>query len=138
MLRSLAVSGVLLVTCMTAGAQARETYFRTPSKNIYCLYMELDDEPTVRCDILEARTSYRKPADCEFDFGQSFSITETGKHGLALCYSDSVMTPDAGEIGYGESFEEGGISCAVERSGVTCTNRRGHGFFMSKAKQKVF
>ncbi|MES2916214.1 MAG: DUF6636 domain-containing protein [Pseudomonadota bacterium] len=39
---------------------------------------------------------------------------------------------------YGEAVSLGGISCVSARTGMTCTNRDGHGFSVAKAIQKLF
>ena len=41
-------------------------------------------------------------------------------------------------LGYGEVIEQAGLKCRSERKGLTCKNGRGHGFFLSKAKQELF
>ena len=48
------------------------------------------------------------------------------------------MSPDAVAIPYNKVLSNGGISCVSATSGLTCTNGKGHGFFVSRAKQRVF
>ncbi len=139
MLRTVILSGTLIACCLMGGsASAKEIYFRTPSENIYCAYMDFDGAPFIRCDIRDYTPSFKHPADCELDYGSAFQITTRARRGEVLCAGDTVMFPDAEEVGYGDSFAEGGLSCDIEKTGVTCTNAKGHGFFLSKAKQKVF
>jgi hypothetical protein len=145
MLRAILRSGVVcgfgavVATWLLAGtAWADETYFRTPSGNIHCAFMEFDGEAFIRCDIRDYTASFRKPADCDLDYGGAFEISPKAKRGAVLCAGDTVMNPEAGELGYGEGFEQGGLSCQSETSGITCSNESGHGFFVSRAKQKVF
>jgi hypothetical protein len=39
---------------------------------------------------------------------------------------------------YGVTGEFGGFICQSSRKGLKCSNRDGHGFFLSRAKQSVF
>ena len=82
--------------------------------------------------------SYTKaPADCEFDWGSSFAVDRKGK-GYLACVSDAVANDEGLELGYGKSITLDGFTCKSAKSGITCTNPSGHGFAISKAKQRLF
>ncbi len=120
-------------------AAAEEAYFKTPSGNIYCAYFDYDTVPEVRCDIQAfTATGAKRPADCDLDWGGAFAIAANSGKGAMLCHGDTVISPDARTLSYGRAFKGGGLTCTSETSGLTCNNARGHGFFLSKAKQKVF
>jgi hypothetical protein len=122
-----------------ADARAEFLYFRTPSKNIHCAYMDYEGVPNVRCDIMAYTPSITTPpADCDLDWGMAYSITADGIKGEMLCVGDTVNTPDAKPLPYGATFRRSTITCISEKTGLTCTNGRGHGFFLSKAEQRVF
>jgi len=128
-----------LVAAMASSAAAEEAYFRTPSGNIFCGYMDYDGLPSVRCDISEYTPSFAKrPADCDLDWGGAFEVAEDGRRGAVLCHGDTVMSPDARVLPYGKSFMRNGITCVSQTKGLTCENSAGHGFFVSKATQRVF
>jgi hypothetical protein len=118
---------------------AEEFSFKTPSGNIHCAYDDNDGRAYVRCDIKSYTSTVRKrPADCDLDWGYAFAIGARDKRGSILCAGDTVMNPDAEALAYGTSWKRKGITCGIEETGVTCANRRGHGFFVSRAEQRVF
>jgi Family of unknown function (DUF6636) len=44
---------------------------------------------------------------------------------------------DYPRLGYGRSYSWHGIRCASRTTGLTCRNRSGHGFFLSRQRQRV-
>ncbi|MDZ4311857.1 MAG: DUF6636 domain-containing protein [Cypionkella sp.] len=111
--------------------------FHSPSGNIQCAMMT-GDYAQVRCDMSSLTPTYRKaPANCEFDWGSSFAV-DAGGQGYLACVSDAVADPGGIELGYGKSISLGPFTCTSEKSGMECTNLGGHGFKISKAKQKLF
>ena len=120
-------------------AMAEDFYFKTPSGNIHCGYDDNDGKAYVRCDIRSYTPTTRKqPADCEQDWGFAFAIGAGDKRGSILCAGDTVISPQAEALAYGSSWKRKGIECSSETTGITCTNRRGHGFSLSRAEQRVF
>ncbi len=83
-------------------------------------------------------TYTKRPEDCDLDWGNAFGVTADGLRGELICYGDAVVDPSAVTLGYGEVIEQAGIKCLSEKNGLTCENEGGHGFFLSKAKQKLF
>jgi hypothetical protein len=134
----------LVVSCLAAGsglaqASAETFFFRTPSNNIHCAYDDYDGRAEVRCDIQSFKPGATpRPADCDLEWGDSFAIGEDDRIGVMLCHGDTVIMPDAEVLPYGSSWSEGGLSCLSETSGLTCRNAMGHGFSLSRAKQRVF
>ena len=112
-------------------------YFQAPSGNIGCAIW-LGKDSSLRCDMKELQQTYRdKPSDCEFSWGSAFEMTATGK-GQVICFNDTAFNADASKLDYGKSRQVGSFSCASEKTGLTCVNSAGHGFALSKARQKVF
>jgi hypothetical protein len=132
---------ILLALVLLPSAALADDYiaFHSPSGNIQCGLYVGDDYQNVRCDILQMTVqSYsRAPADCEFDWGSSFAVDATGK-GYLACVSDAVSDDGGMELGYGREVNLGGFTCRSEQSGMTCVNDGGHGFTVSKAKQRLF
>lgn len=123
----LAVVAVLVATlALPAGASATFRQFRSPSGNIACAYSSTGGPgPFIRCDVL--------------------SLNDVGfflrKHGRAKRHhvTDTVAGPQARVLKYGHSRRFGRYTCKSRRSGLTCKNRlNGHGFTLSRARQKVF
>ena len=139
MIRSIAIAAGLAVGLCSTAASAEEAYFRTPSKNISCAYSDDDGKPEVRCDIRSfTPTSGSRPADCELDWGDAFAIGARDAVGSIICHGDTVISDQAKTLGYGNVWKGNGITCMSQETGLTCTNRKGHGFSLSRKKQGIF
>jgi hypothetical protein len=139
-MRGILISAFAVVSASTASATEGFRFFHTPSKNIYCAAIESDQGNAVDCIILEMNNSepaLPRPADCDLDWGQRFAVGETGE-GEMGCAGDTVQDPSARLLPYGKSLDIPGISCASSEKGLECKNKEGHGFFLSRAKQRVF
>lgn len=112
--------------------------FHSPSGNIQCA-ISTGDYALVRCDMTTLTPSFTEPpGDCEFDWGSSFAVEPGSAKGYLACVSDAVANDDGLELGYGKAVTLGEFTCTSETSGITCTNAEGHGFSLSKARQKLF
>lgn len=113
--------------------------FKSPSGNILCAIYD-DAYPGARCDMLSLTPSYTQPpAECDFDWGASFYIASTARAGELACVSDVVANPSEAQVlPYGAGLSFGGITCQSEKTGITCINSAGHGFTLSKARQRLF
>ncbi|MDO5641364.1 MAG: hypothetical protein Q4G26_03100 [Paracoccus sp. (in: a-proteobacteria)] len=115
--------------------------FRSPSGNIGCIAYGPGpsmDEHQLRCDLSKYSPVWTDPPeDCDLDWG---GVLFLGDEGAALrgCVGDVGATPDAPVLPYGQTFRAGKMLCKMERSGLTCINATGHGFFMSYATQRLF
>ncbi|NHC14683.1 DUF6636 domain-containing protein [Motilibacter deserti] len=142
MLRRLALGLACAAAALALPAPAAHAddmvWFQTPSRNIQCAVYSADGWQ-LRCDMLETtNTPPRRPRSCDFDYGHAFGLTATGK-GRYLCVSDFVGDPErARTVKYGRSIRVGPFTCSSRESGLTCSNRRAHGFSLSKARQRVF
>lgn len=144
----LAGAGVVAALAVLPGARAGATFteaaktdpvrFATPSRNIGCVGMSTD----VRCDIASSRAPRPpRPKNCRGDWGNAFAVERTGR-GHGLCASDTVL-PGPNDpvriLRYGTTIRlGGGLSCTSRRAGLTCRNRGGHGFFLSKQRIRLF
>ncbi|EEW26440.1 DUF6636 domain-containing protein [Rhodobacter ferrooxidans] len=129
---------VLLLTASPALAD-EFLAFRAPSGNIHCMIATGDDYAQARCDMVELTPSFTKPpAGCDLDWGSAFSVGLNDSQGQLACVGDTVMMPDAAVLGYGNTLTSGGFSCTSDQTGMTCTNPAGHGFSLSKARQRLF
>lgn len=131
------LTAVLLVL-LASPAAADIVEFRSPTGNINCMIYSDPSGATARCDLWELVPSYTKrPAGCDYDWGSSFAVDSRGK-GYLACVSDAVGGPNAAVLRYGQAISLGGISCVSAETGMTCTNAKGNGFSVSKAKQKLY
>jgi hypothetical protein len=128
----------VLLSC-TAGAHAQggPAGFLAPSKNIACQYFDYDRQNVLRCDIMEATVTARRPANCDLEWGKAFEMKARGS-AERLCYGDTVMDQTLPVLPYGEVWQRGGFTCKSEQSGITCFNADRRGFSLSRAKQDVF
>jgi hypothetical protein len=136
---SLPISLFLALAAGSTAVRAESFNFKTPSGNIFCAYGEYEGVPEVRCDIREfAPSGDTRPADCDLDWGGAFAVAADSARGAKLCAGDTVATPDAETLPYDATWERKGITCSSAKTGLTCRNSKGHGFFLSRAKQEVF
>lgn len=121
-----------------AGAADGLDAFRTPSGHIACMYMHNDEEPAaLRCDVDGVARKAKRPKSCELDYGSAFGLSRTGK-ARRLCVGDTVADPKAKALNYGKTKAYGPFTCSSRRSGLRCTTRAGHGFELSRDRQKLF
>lgn len=111
--------------------------FQTPSRNIYCGYYAPQGAfpATLRCDVL----SGLKPAPrrtCELDW-TGIALSATGR-AAAECAGDTVADQRLPVLRYGSTWRRGRFTCVSRRSGLTCRNRSGRGFFLSRGAWRVF
>jgi len=136
-------TGVLAAALLVAGfvpvamGQGPEG-FRSPSGNIHCQYIG-DEDPTIRCDLRQ--TSNRpppRPRDCDLEWGKAFEVSSRATRGILLCHGDTVQDNSLPVLAYGRTWQRRGITCISEQTGVRCSNARGAGFEIARAKQRVF
>lgn len=139
----LGIAAALLAVTFTPRAFAQDAPigFRSPSNNIHCQFWigDNDSEVALRCDLMQ--TTNRpppRPRDCELEWGQAFEILGNGARGIRLCYGDTVRDDRLPVLPYGQTWRRRGLTCISEQTGVTCVNANGHGFGVSRARQRVF
>ena len=107
--------------------------FRMPSGNIGCTYQRTP--AALRCDILSGlRPEPRRR--CELDW-TGITLTATGG-ARAQCAGDTAYDNRAPVLRYGHAWRRGAITCRSARDGLRCVNRRGHGFFLSRQRWRVY
>lgn len=108
--------------------------FVTPSGNIGCnyapaggtkIYVPADGGPELSCDRVEP--SYLR-----------FILGEAGKAKKLSDVGDPGCCSAGPKFNYGNTWKRGTFTCVSERTGLTCTRGDGHGFFISKAKTRVY
>ncbi len=131
------VSAVLLISLGRTSAQDNEG-FRSPTGNIHCLFFRIDDQTSLRCDIQQITNRLpQPPADCDLDWGSAFSMDVDDRHAARICHGDTV----AGRypiLAYGQMWSRNGFVCRSSQTGMSCRNRRGAGFDLSRSSQKLY
>ncbi|MDO4223576.1 MAG: hypothetical protein Q4D05_06080 [Acinetobacter sp.] len=111
--------------------------FKSPSGNIICGA----DGNGVHCHISQTANSkpaLKRPSHCQFDWGNDFYVSSRGGASM-LCVSDFPFDVHGAQtLGYGQGISGNGWTCSSSTSGMTCKNRQGRGFSISKSKQRVF
>lgn len=112
-----------LALVLPAAADARRQAFQSPSGNIRCLYRPAGEGPLLRCDVLSLN---------------DIAFTLDRRHrGERVRVTDAV--PQGPVLAYGSSRRLGPFRCGSRRTGLTCSSRpSGHGFKLSRARQRVF
>ena len=132
--------------------------FKTPSGNIVCLSAVAmqngkEDRPIIDCRIGTVEQWTIKSAECsaqDWNRFNLFSIEHQGAATRLSCHKSDFnqivqeqkafgLFKDGLKIlGYGESWSLGGVSCTSDRNGLTCRNKDGRGFFLSRKSQSIF
>ncbi len=133
-LAAAAVALVVLSGSASASSQSGLKGFQTPSHNIVCGAYTGSQPAWLRCDITSGlKPKPARPKGCEFDYGGTLTLSAKGRARIG-CVSDVVL-PDptkAPMLAYGKTWRYGPFKCRATRTGLTCRNLRGHGFFLSR------
>jgi hypothetical protein len=115
-------------------SQGGQISFTTPSDNIECIYtpkggggtyVPEDGGPELSCDRL-APVYLR------------FTLAASGKAELLKDVGDQGCCGDENPLAYGTEWRQAPYTCESASTGLTCRRDDGHGFFISKAKTKVY
>ena len=140
---SIRLAGILSAAFLLlapVSARADVWTFETPSENIQCTVgQEADALSDITCTIINRSgpPALPRPDDCHADWGHTFSMREKGPAQLECTKTDTGRGGfDTADYGVTGAF--GGFVCQSSRKGLKCSNRDGHGFFLSRAKQTLF
>jgi hypothetical protein len=128
--------GSLATASSSKTRTSKDTYidFRMPSNNIFCAYI-VSSSPYakyLRCDIMSGLEPKPSSRGCvEGSRGVSADINVTGK-AMYPCSSDTVYNKHAYKLNYGKTWRRGGFTCKSKKTGLRCTNKSRHGFFLSR------
>ena len=147
MTRRFIVVSLALALFTGAAAAARLPGVKTPSRNIGCFYVP--QRPTshgnLLCNIKQASYTHALQARCiapptGLDW-HGFTLSDT-KRGEVLCAGglmyDGRDTPTFVTLAYGKTWRHRGFTCTSRVTGLTCTNVRGHGLFLSRASWRTW
>jgi Family of unknown function (DUF6636) len=123
---------------------ARYGAFKTPSGNIVCGYsVAPSGDASMECGIKSGLKPPPRRIHCLAGDpnDKRLSLTATGRAAPVLCAGDPgpfLVEAKAKILGYGRRWSAGGLSCTSETAGLTCRNRFGHGFFISRERWRTF
>lgn len=130
---AIALAGLILCAIGATAAQGSQSAvvpFRTPSGNIACAYITGFGPVTLRCDILSGlRPEPRRR--CELDWT---GLSMGRGSARPTCAGDTVYDRRAPVLRYGSIWKRGPFTCVSLLIGLSCANRTGHGFFLSKER----
>jgi hypothetical protein len=138
------VGAALLLVAGTgsASAQSSSSFFQTPSKNIGCIYVKplaATDKPYLRCDIGGGLHPLPpRPKNCDLDWGYGYAMSGATGRATPFCAGDTARDPRAPVLQYGRTWKKGPFTCRSQAIGLRCTNRVGHGFFLSRQHSYTF
>lgn len=140
-----ACAGALALTGAAAGKTPLPG-FRTPSRNISCLWVP-GGGSNLLCAIRSSSYSTALQARCLRPDGSGvdwhgFELGATAR-GQVLCtggilYNSDSQTPRYVTLAYGRSWRQGAFSCLSRVTGLTCRNRAGHGVFISRESWRAW
>jgi hypothetical protein len=115
-----------------AEAQLSTVSFRTPSRNIGCVFRRAaHNQPAfLRCDVL----SGLKPAPrrgCQLDW-VGLGLTPRGRAN-PICAGDTAVDSRSRILAYGRTWRRGPFRCISRRTGLSCTNQARRGFVLSRS-----
>lgn len=142
-------SGVSGSGTITTQGAVKYGYFKTPSGNIVCIYsFGKNVQAAVVCRIksgLKPPPPPRRPG-CFTTNDLSLDVTGRAQTGRSICPGEPEG--DAGPLafesvapvlGYGKTWRgSGGLRCTSAVTGLTCRNKSGHGFFLSRERWRRF
>jgi hypothetical protein len=144
---TIAMLGIVAGT-LTAGqsAQAIESSdgFILPSGNIYCISHAVGgdlakESPILRCEIGSRLSPMPPPPkSCNLDWGNGLRLSKAKKPATVLCVGDTMYSPNYPTLDYGKTWKKNGFSCRATVNGLTCTNGKGNGFFLSRTSWRAF
>jgi hypothetical protein len=143
-----AVAAALLAAAGSAAGPKPIPGIRSPSGNIRCLFVPPArgaSGPNLHCTIGRANYSAALQHRCAsgpagLDW-HGFELPATRK-GAVTCsggilYDPSTQRPVYTTLPYGKTWRHGPFTCTSRLAGVTCTNMRGHGLFVSRQSWRV-
>jgi hypothetical protein len=125
---ALVIAGVVLSASVPA---AHWVDFKTPSGNIICTTGSLPPlGNAVGIDCVVFSASDRR--------GQASWMMRPTGHAWHRAVAANIETEGLHRLGYDRSWNRLGITCTSRSDGLTCRNRSGHGFFLSRERQRIF
>jgi hypothetical protein len=122
----------LLASVSTAGPGAKPVSwfgFETPSGNIVCNRgLPETGAPGISCVVFSESSATK---------GQRTWLMRPRGRASVRFVQGNIAT-DVRPLGYGRAWARGGITCTSRSAGLTCRNRDGRGFFLSRERQRRF
>lgn len=136
-LTNFALLGALLTGAQSALAEPWSLHTR--ANNIQCIMGDEPGKTSMMCS-LTRRTgplALPKPEDCAQLWGYSYFLSDAGPAQMLCLGKATENWRGNGRFDPGQ-IDMTGIICNATRNTLECTNRDGHGFYLSRREQRVF
>jgi len=126
------VAGALCTTAFVTRSSAATAPvswwgFATPSRNIVCNFGYLGTK-SLSCVVFSA---------ARVEQGQKvWTLPARGRPHVRFVVGN--IGTEVPVLRYGRSWRRNSLSCISRRTGLTCRNRAGHGFTLSRERQQLF
>jgi hypothetical protein len=131
-----------------SGSSALPSGLKTPSGNIVCVYWLRTSPPAIGCRMksgLKPKPATDRPG-CPRT--EDVTLRATGRPtigGRSICPGEDegdagplAYEATARVLAYGKTWSGGGLRCSSATTGLTCRNKSGHGFFLSRERWRAF
>jgi hypothetical protein len=138
------VLGLCALALVPAASAARLPGIVSPTGNIRCLYVPPargNGPVNLLCSIARSAYATRLQDHCMAPNGSGvdwhgFELGAT-RRGQILCtggilYDPGTQHPHYVTLSYGRTWHQSVFTCTSRATGLTCTNRSGHGLFISR------
>jgi hypothetical protein len=145
--RTVVVAALVTLVAASAARTAALPGVKTPTRNISCFYVPI--KPTTRGNLLcaVARSSYSRAEQdgCQARVGLDWHGFELSDRGQAKPVCTGGALYDIGRdrpafvvLAYGRTWHSHRFKCTSRVTGLTCTNGRGHGLFLSRESRRLW
>lgn len=123
---------------------AEPVYVHTRANNIQCVYGDDPDYASMSCGLTRRSgpLAQPRPGDCDLTWGLNYYLEERGAAQMVCSNKwtsnwpgNLKFEPAEAQVGGNSTF---GIDCQATRNTLKCTNRDGHGFYLSRRDQQLF
>ena len=137
---------LLVLAAPAAGAATILPGARSPTGNIRCVFLGAPSH-SLLCGLGHADYGAQLEARCLLPSGHGVDwhgfLLGPASKGQVNCsggiqYDPSTQHPRYLTLAYGRSRKLGPFTCASRPSGLTCTNGRGHGLFLSRQSWRAW
>jgi hypothetical protein len=113
--------------------------FATPSGNIKC-FAAPSRGGFVECTVMSGLVPHPTRPACDLD-RPGLEVSARGATAEPMCSGGAdpaVLDARIPTLGYGSVWHRFGAFCISQKSGITCINRDGHGFFLARERWETF
>ena len=155
-MKLLVTASLLLALSVGVAAGASLPGVRTPTRNISCFWVPVKKTAgapvtattpgNLLCDIKQAAYLGAEQSGCQSRAGldwHGFELGSADRRAAPVCsggilYDIGRDTPSFTVLGYGKTWRFRAFTCTSRITGLTCTNRYGHGLFLSRESRRLW